>query len=157
DLRRFLDRREIRARRLSPPEQAWRWCRRNPAEAALGAAVLAIVALALGGGLWAYRQRAEAALREARARDSLVAMLSQAATLRQGGLWAEAGAALDQAGRRLEDIRDGHLNDMLRQARSDLDLAARLEGCRMGRASHHWSKADYRRAAKDYAAAFAAA
>jgi serine/threonine protein kinase/tetratricopeptide (TPR) repeat protein len=157
DLRRFLDGREIRARRLSPPEQAWRWCRRRPTEAALGVALLALVALAIGGGLWAYRQRAEAALRQTRACDSIVAMLAQAATLRQGGLWSEAGAALDQAGRRLEDVHDPHLNDVLRQARSDLDLAARLEECRIGRASHQWSKADYRRAAKDYAAAFAAA
>jgi serine/threonine protein kinase/Flp pilus assembly protein TadD len=156
DLRRFLDGREIRARRLSPPEQAWRWCRRRPTEAALGAALLVLLALAIGGGLWAHWQRAEAALRQTRARDSIVAMLSQAATLRQGGLWAEAGAALHQASRRLEEIRDRHLEGALRQARSDLDLAARLEECRMARASHHWSKADYRRAANDYASAFTA-
>jgi serine/threonine protein kinase/tetratricopeptide (TPR) repeat protein len=157
DLRRFLDDREIRARRPSPSEQAWRWCRRRPAEAALGAAVLVLVALAIAGGLWAHRQRAEAVLRETRARDSLVALLSQAATLRQEGLWTEAGAALDQAGRRLEDIRDRHLEDMLRQARFDLVLAERLESSRMDRAGHFWGKHDYRRAAKEYAAIFAAA
>jgi serine/threonine protein kinase/Flp pilus assembly protein TadD len=153
DLRRFLDDREIRARRLSPPEQAWRWCRRNPAQAALGAAVLALVALAVGGGFWAYRQRGEASRRETRARDAIIAMLVQAAALRQGGLWIEAGATLDQAGRRLEDIRDRHLEDIVRQARSDLVLAERLESSRMNR----WGKADYGRAAREYAAAFAAA
>ncbi len=34
DLRRFLDDRPILARRAGPAEQAWRWCRRNPALAA---------------------------------------------------------------------------------------------------------------------------
>jgi serine/threonine protein kinase/Flp pilus assembly protein TadD len=157
DLRRFLDGREIRARRLSPPEQAWRWCRRNPAQAALGAAVLALVALAVGGGFWAYRQRAEASRRETRARDAIVSMLVQAAALRQGALWTEANAALDQAGRRLEDIRDPHLEDVLHQARSDLVLAERLESSRMKRAGHNWGKADYGRAAEEYADVFAAA
>src|SRR5262249_50073804 len=33
DLRRFLDDRPVRARRGSPVEHAWRWCRRNPAVA----------------------------------------------------------------------------------------------------------------------------
>jgi serine/threonine protein kinase/Tfp pilus assembly protein PilF len=156
DLRRFLDDREIRARRLSPPEHAWRWCRRRPAEAALCAAVLALVALAIGGGLWAYRQRVAVALREARARDSIASILVQASTLRQAGLWAEAKAALDQAGRRLEDIRDRDLDDVLRQARSELALAERLELSRMERAARDWARADYGRAAREYAAAFAA-
>jgi serine/threonine protein kinase/Flp pilus assembly protein TadD len=157
DLRRFLDGREIRARRLSFPEQAWRWCRRRPAEAALGAALLALVGLAIGSGLWAYRQHTEVELREARARDSVVAMLAQAAALRQGGLWTEAGAALDQVGRRLEDIRDRHLEGMLRQARSDLVVTERLEQSRLNRARRLWRKTDYGRAASDYAAIFAAA
>ena len=46
DLRRFLEDRPIRARRVGPWERAARWCRRNPAVAALSAAV----ALALVGG-----------------------------------------------------------------------------------------------------------
>jgi hypothetical protein len=158
DLRRFLEDRAIRARRLSPSEQAWRWCRRKPAEAALEAAVLALVALAIGGGLWAYRQRAEAALPETRARDAIVAMLVPAAALRHEALWTEAGVALDQAGRRRrEDIRDRPLEDVLGQARSDLDLAEQLELSRMNRAGRNWSKTDYGRAAKEYSAACAAA
>jgi WD40 repeat protein/serine/threonine protein kinase len=39
DLRRFLADEPIRARRTSPLERAWRWCRRNPAVAGLMTAV----------------------------------------------------------------------------------------------------------------------
>ena len=45
DLNRFIDGRPIQARRVSVPERAWRWCRRNPWLAGLSAAlVLALVA-----------------------------------------------------------------------------------------------------------------
>ena len=48
DLRRFVEDRPIRARRISPMERAWRWCRRNKGLAAsMGLAAAAMVA-ALG-------------------------------------------------------------------------------------------------------------
>jgi serine/threonine protein kinase len=46
DLERYLEGRPILARRVSPPERAWRWCRRNPAVAGL----LAMVAVLLATG-----------------------------------------------------------------------------------------------------------
>ena len=51
DLRRFLADRPIAARRSSAREQAWRWCRRNPALAALTGAV-AVLSLCLTTGLF---------------------------------------------------------------------------------------------------------
>jgi tetratricopeptide (TPR) repeat protein len=43
DLRRFLDDRPILARRVRPTEQVWRWCRRNPALAAVTATTLLLM------------------------------------------------------------------------------------------------------------------
>jgi tetratricopeptide (TPR) repeat protein len=46
DLQRWLEGRPIKARRISPPGHAWRWCRRHPAVAGL----LATLALTLATG-----------------------------------------------------------------------------------------------------------
>jgi tetratricopeptide (TPR) repeat protein len=167
DLRRYVEGRPIRARRISPLEHAWRWGQRNPAAAALVAAVLALVGLSTGGGLWMQRhraetalregrQRAEAALREARARDALKALMDQAARLRQQGLWAEARALLARAEDQLNDAGARDLRRRLREARADLDLAARLESNAIGRTDRFRSKAHYGAVAAEYAAAFEA-
>src|SRR5262249_36381275 len=56
DLRRFLDGRTIMARRSGPPEQLWRWCRRNPAVAGLLALVTTLlVTIAVGATVSAAR------------------------------------------------------------------------------------------------------
>jgi serine/threonine protein kinase/WD40 repeat protein len=78
DLRRFLADRPIRARRVSLREQVWRWCRRNPVVATLGASVaLLVVTVAVVSSVAAVRleheqgqtlaqlQRAEKAEQEA--------------------------------------------------------------------------------------------
>jgi WD40 repeat protein/serine/threonine protein kinase len=46
DLKRFVEDRPVRARRISGAERLWRWCRRNPIETAMAAAV--ILALVMG-------------------------------------------------------------------------------------------------------------
>ncbi len=47
DLQRFLDDRPVRARRITPPERLWRWCRRNPIVAGLtGLAASLLLAVA---------------------------------------------------------------------------------------------------------------
>src|SRR5262249_59662158 len=56
DLRRFLGDRPIRARRTSLVERGWRWCRRNPAVAALTAFIaLLLVTIAVGASLAALQ------------------------------------------------------------------------------------------------------
>ncbi len=79
DLDRFLNAEPIRARRIGPTARLWRWCRRKPVVASLGAATLALLmAVAVGSPIAIYRvneerQRAErgelAALQKAYASD----------------------------------------------------------------------------------------
>lgn len=66
DLRRFLEDRPIRARRVTAIERAWRWSRRNRAIAALMATVAASFILAAGVGWIGYVTTANA-LAESRA------------------------------------------------------------------------------------------
>lgn len=73
DLQRFLEDRPVRARRVTPAERFWRWCRRNPVVASLTSAVVLLLALvtavATAGYVqtrsawrseWQQRQKAEA-------------------------------------------------------------------------------------------------
>jgi tetratricopeptide (TPR) repeat protein len=66
DLRRFLGNRPIEARRTPWWEQAWRWCRRNPAIATTSATALAALFVGLGVSLWQWR-RADDSGRQAEA------------------------------------------------------------------------------------------
>jgi serine/threonine protein kinase/Flp pilus assembly protein TadD len=179
DLHRFVEGRPIRARRIGPLGHAWRWGRRNPAGAALAAAVLALVGFSVGGGLWVQRQRAEAArvdgLRRAeearaegvrqteaarragRAREAVAVMMEQARGLLRQGLWTEARDVLKQAEGRLDDAGAGDLGARLARARADVDLAERLEANRTGSAASFWTGRGIETAGQVYAAAFAGA
>jgi serine/threonine protein kinase len=77
DLQRFLDDKPIKARRVTPAEQAWRWARRNPAVASLAAGLLVALVAGLIGVTWQWRHAAanlvaaEAANRKAQSRFGL--------------------------------------------------------------------------------------
>jgi serine/threonine protein kinase/WD40 repeat protein len=100
DLRRFLNDRPIRARRVSEAEKLRLWCKRYPAVAGLLAAVLAlVVAVAVVSSVAAvqYRsqfQRAQAAERDGQAKLWL-SYLAQARASRRSG----------QQGQRFETLR----------------------------------------------------
>src|SRR5262249_3157009 len=56
DLKRFVEDRPIRARRVGGAERAWRWCRRNPIVASLTTAVaLLLLAAAISATLAAVK------------------------------------------------------------------------------------------------------
>jgi serine/threonine protein kinase/Tfp pilus assembly protein PilF len=158
DLRRFLDDRPIAARRLSLLEKCWRWCRRNPTDAALVMTIIVLVGLAIGMGIWVQRQQAErqaeTAEREGRARQAVEAALQQAASLLHEGRWPESQAVLMQADRWLDDARSETLPRRLKGAKAELDLVDKLERNRMSRAGLFRKRSDLASVASGYAAAF---
>jgi tetratricopeptide (TPR) repeat protein len=62
ELGRFLKDEPIRARRVTPAEWVWRWCRRKPALASMAAASLLVTVICFVGVTWQWRKaRAQAA------------------------------------------------------------------------------------------------
>jgi eukaryotic-like serine/threonine-protein kinase len=93
DLQRFLEDRPIQARKTSRAEHAWRWCRRNPSIAGLGAAFVAALLIGLGAVLWQWRltegqrQQAEANFKKARdAVDECFTTVTQNPALQEPGM-----------------------------------------------------------------------
>lgn len=60
DLKRFVEDRPVRARRISDAERVFRWCRRNPLVASLLAGIVVVVFAGFAGVCWQWRE-AEAA------------------------------------------------------------------------------------------------
>jgi tetratricopeptide (TPR) repeat protein len=135
---------------VSWAERFWRWCRRKPTAAGLLAALLALVLLAVGGGLWSEGQKAE---RQGRAREAVEAALGQLPDLRRQGRWAEAEAVLTQARSRLDEARSDDLRLRLAQAEEALQRAAELERLRLSPATEA-GRFDYRSMTAAYARAF---
>ncbi|HJZ56762.1 MAG TPA: protein kinase, partial [Gemmataceae bacterium] len=83
DLRRFLDGRPIRARRVSRLEAGWLWCQRNPVVAGLAAALVVSVLTGLVAALVllgeAHRSAADAAANAGRAGENEARALASAA------------------------------------------------------------------------------
>ena len=70
DLKRFVEDRPVKARRVSEAERLWRWCRRNPGVAVLGGALAAVLVLATVASLLAARHFNRLRLNEAQAAQS---------------------------------------------------------------------------------------
>jgi WD40 repeat protein len=56
DLQRFLADEPIRARRISPAERLWRWCRHNPVVAGLTAALVLVFLTGFAGVAWKWQE-----------------------------------------------------------------------------------------------------
>jgi eukaryotic-like serine/threonine-protein kinase len=97
ELRRFLENRPIRSRPISAPERLWRWCKRNPAVAALSMVAAALTVLVAIGStlaasaLWFEQRRTTASLRR-------VEMAEHTAQLARGQSLVSEGAALQRSG-----------------------------------------------------------
>src|SRR5205807_1396464 len=68
DLKRFVEDRPIRARRVSEAEKFWRWCRRNPLPASLLAGIVLVFLAGFAGVSWQWREAAPAREDEKRQR-----------------------------------------------------------------------------------------
>jgi tetratricopeptide (TPR) repeat protein len=147
DLRRFIEGRPIRARRTSLLEHAWRWCRRNPAWAALTATGLVLVGVA--AAWWA-----EAMARQGPARLAFEAALERAAEWSNQSRWSEAREVLALAEGLLKDAGARGREGRLREAQANLELAARLERNAIERMDFMRGKSQYPAVAAKYAAAF---
>jgi WD40 repeat protein/serine/threonine protein kinase len=69
DLARFREGRSVQARPVGPAGRAWRWCRRNPAVAALLASLVLVFAAGFGTALWQMHQARTSAAAEGQARQ----------------------------------------------------------------------------------------
>jgi WD40 repeat protein/serine/threonine protein kinase len=89
DLRRFLDGKPVRARRVGRAERSLKWVRRHPWQAGLlGACALALFMLGVGGVGWYYSTRLRAALAEAnRQKDRADGLLYFVNIERAHALW----------------------------------------------------------------------
>jgi eukaryotic-like serine/threonine-protein kinase len=132
DLHRFGRNEPIVARPVGPLGRVLRWTRRNPTGAALVATALALVGLALGGGVWLVQQRAE---RRAELRTEVDTAVTQAVNRRKAFHFDEARELLKQVCQRLEPAGPTDLRRQVEQAQADLDFVESLDKARLVRAS----------------------
>jgi serine/threonine-protein kinase len=155
DLRRFVRREPIAARRSMPLERLARWARRRPSSAALLIGTLLVTGMLLGAGGWLIRERVltEQAVEEE---------LQEAERLQQQSAFPEAAAALERAQSRLGDGGPAWLYPVLESARRDHQFLVRLEAIRTNRLTlvqgreHHaaMTRMNTVQADRDYAATF---
>jgi tetratricopeptide (TPR) repeat protein/tRNA A-37 threonylcarbamoyl transferase component Bud32 len=146
--------RQAELKRAAAEARAEEERKRRRVQLALAGAVLALVGLTAGGGLWVERLAAERDRRDAAQRQMVETALDKAGVLGQQARWAEAAAVLEQADRVLGGAGPGDLRQRLEQAQAELALVKRLDAIQQRAASVIERRLDMRSLARDYAAAF---
>src|SRR5262249_42044967 len=119
----------------------------------LAAAVLGLVALGAGGGLWAQRVGARRRGAARRQRPGVEAGRGRLPRWLEEGRWKEGGTVLGEAERHLGEAGPADLVRRVGQARADLLLVAKLDNIRQKRATIAGGYFDPGSADRDYAAA----
>jgi WD40 repeat protein/serine/threonine protein kinase/tetratricopeptide (TPR) repeat protein len=96
DLQRFIEDKPIRARPVSETEKLWRWCRRNPTVAVLGAAVLVSLVLGIVGVSWKWLEADRERSKADEAEQQTAFQRDQAIRARNDSQLVLAGALLDR-------------------------------------------------------------
>jgi serine/threonine protein kinase/WD40 repeat protein/tetratricopeptide (TPR) repeat protein len=111
DLKRFVEDRPVKARRVSEAEKFWRWCRRNPLPASLLAGMVLVFLAGFAGVSWQWREAVTAREDEKTQRGRAEALQKGAETARDEAKQARNAAARQAAGllldRGIEDARGG--------------------------------------------------
>jgi serine/threonine-protein kinase len=121
--------------------------RKRRAQLGMVAAVLLLVVLGGGAGVW-YRQHHLDVVRDTKA------ALVEATIYRDAGQWAEAKAALERAAGRLGRGGPAELRERVARARADAQVVAAIEEARLRQADVKEGHFDNSGAAPLYAAAF---
>jgi serine/threonine protein kinase/WD40 repeat protein len=116
DLKRFIEDRPVRARRVSEGEKLWRWCRRNPLVASLLAGIVLVFLLGFAGVFGQWRE-AEAARRNEKDQRN-----------RAEALWQGAEAARDEARQNLKRAERSQQEADEARAAEEKSRAAALAG-----------------------------
>jgi serine/threonine protein kinase/WD40 repeat protein len=136
DLKRFVEDRPVRARRVSETERLWRWCRRNPLVASLLAGIVLVFLAGFAGVFWQWREAETARADETRQRGRAEALRQGAETARDEADQARAAAEKSRAAAQAETyravlsevkaLRAGHQPGWREKALSDLARLAVL-------------------------------
>jgi tetratricopeptide (TPR) repeat protein len=158
DLNRWLDHKPIRGRRVGTLERAVKLARRRPAATLLIGAVLVILGMAIGIGVWQRQQdeerRKATARRESEAGATIAIALRRADDLGGQERWQEASRVLADASPALADANSPPLEEKLRKAREDFRVADILQQARESYPLTSYNEVDYEQRAKDYQKAF---
>src|SRR5439155_3450003 len=105
DLKRFIEDRPVKARRVSEIERLWRWCRRNPLPASLLAGIVLVFLAGFAGVFWQWREAETARADETRQRGRAEALQKGAETARDEADQARAAAEKSRAAAQAETYR----------------------------------------------------
>jgi serine/threonine-protein kinase len=158
DLGCFLAGHPIQARPVGVAERGVKWARRRPAAALLVGALAVMAASAAGVGVWLRNQdidrRLAKAQWEGQARAAVETALGRADDRRREERWPEALLILREAESRLGEANSPRLEEQLRRAQADAQIAADLERVRESNPFQTDGEVDYQQRAVEYQEVF---